>query len=809
MSRVRDFLSELKTRRVYRAAVVYGVVAWVVVQAAAIAVPELLLPAWITRAVILVALLGFPLVLVLAWAYDITPHGMQRAGEPATPASPPGPAAEGPDTAEGPDRAEVPAGFAGHWARPMVMAVAAVVVVGGIGAYALGGDGGRMPRGEALLTELSTLSQDGRYRAAFDMARRAEAAGEVIPDSLTVRFTDRLTVLSDPPSAAVHARRYVAGQAPDRSEWHELGRTPLRGVAIARGDYHVRLEVDGHTPVERIVSGARARALVGDRSAAELQLDVRLLPEGRTPEGMVFVPGGPYRIASRDLQSLTAELDDFFMDRYEVTNAAFAEFVDGGGYAHADYWSDLAAAEGGNAGAVLRHLVDRTGLPGPREWRGQRPPPGTDQHPVTGVSWYEASAYCRFRQGSLPTLFEWEKAARDGITSRAGIELPWGYVGPHDPGTDRANFDGTGTTPVGAYPFGLSAYGAHDMAGNAKEWLRNRSESGRAVTGGSWADPIYVFSEVGSMAGASASETVGFRCARSAADGRPSAGAQGDTALRLNIETPEYTPVDDATFRVLLSHYQYDSRPLNAVVEERLDMQAWTRERVRYDGPAGERVVAYLFVPKVGRPPFQTMVFVPNAAVFVGNNVAQVAEDVLGPLVRAGRALFTVVMEGMTEREYPVGYEWPATNSVAFRDQMVRRATELRLGLDYLETRPDIDAGALAYVGASWGAGSRLLFAAIDDRFRATVLIGAGIDERVHPTLPEASNINFAPRISGPKLVVNGAEDEEHPWRTRALPLWNLLTEPRELALFDGVGHFPPAELRVPAIREFLDRHLD
>jgi hypothetical protein len=55
---------------------------------------------------------------------------------------------------------------------------------------------------------------------------------------------------------------------------------------------------------------------------------------------------------------------------------------------------------------------------------------------------------------------------------------------------------------------------------------------------------------------------------------------------------------------------------------------------------------------------------------------------------------------------------------------------------------------------------------------------------------------------------VNGREDEEHPWLTRGLPLWNLLREPKELALFEGVGHVPPTEMRVPVIREFLDRHL-
>jgi len=534
---------------------------------------------------------------------------------------------------------------------------------------------------------------------------------------------------------------------------------------------------------------------------------VRLPRAGDVPAGMVHVPGDRYQIASRDLQSLTASLTDYFIDRLEVTNARFAEFVDAGGYERQEFWSDLAEAMGGGAAEVRRAFVDRTQLPAPRGWSGQQPPPELADHPVTGVSWYEAAAYCRFRGGRLPTLFEWERAARDGVWARQGIELPWGYVGPNEPATDRANFDGSGTTPVGTYPFGVSAYGALDMAGNAKEWLFNRSESGRAVTGGSYADPVYVFSEVGSVDAAAATPTVGFRCARTA-DGASSAGRQGDGPLRLAVETPVYEPVAETTFRALLSHYHYDPRPLEPVIEESIETPVWTRERITYNGPAGERVLAYLFLPRSGRPPYQTIVNVPSSAAFFGNNLANLAEESLGPLIRAGRAVFTVVMKGMTERPFSADFERPGSNTVAFRDLMVLHATELRLGLDYLETRDDIDTGALAYAGLSWGAGSRLVLAGVDDRFRAIVLVGAGIDERLHPTLPEASNVNFAPYIRAPKLIVNGRQDEEHPWRTRAEPLWNLLSEPKELALFDGVGHHPPDEMRIPAIRDFLDRHL-
>lgn len=801
MSRFSDFIQQLKQRRVYRAAVVYGVVAWVVVQAASILVPELMLPPWLTRAIIIVALLGFPIALVLAWAYDLTPEGVQRAAPPGGLPSTPNHVSVSQTTAS--------AGRRRPLLFPLLALGAVMVAAGGLAAYLIGsGPGIRVPRGDALLVQLDSLAEQGLYAQAFELAVRARDAGEVVPDSVAARYTDHLTVLSEPPGAVVRAVYHAGGDRFDDDDWIELGTTPLRGVAVARGDYFLRISADGYAPVERIASSRGFRSLRTERIGGEMQIDVRLLPAGRVPEGMVYVPGGLYRVASRDLQSLSTTLQEFFIDRHEVTSDAFAAFVDAGGYLDRAYWQDLAAVEGAAADSMRARFVDRTGLAGPRAWSGQKPPAGSEAHPVTEVSWYEAAAYCRFRRARLPTLFEWEKAARDGKVARGnGIELPWGYVGARDPATDRANFDGTGPMPVGSYPFGLSAYGAHDMAGNAKEWLRNRSESGRAVTGGSWADPIYVFSEVGSIDPTTTSPTIGFRCARSATDGED-ASLPDDAPLRLVAETPTYTPVDDATFRGLRAHYEYDPIPLEPVVESRTEGAAWTLERITYNGPAGERVLAYLFLPRTGTPPYQTLVYVPSSAAFFGNNSAALAERDLAPLIRAGRAVFTVVMKGMTEREYPPGHESPRTNSVAFRDEMVLRAIELRLGLDYLATRDDIDTDALAYVAVSWGAGSRLVFAAVDDRFRATILIGAGIDERVHPTLPEASNINFAPRIRGPKLVLNGREDEEHPWLTRGLPLWNLLTEPKELQLFDGGGHVPPIEQRVPAMLDFLERHL-
>ena len=81
------------------------------------------------------------------------------------------------------------------------------------------------------------------------------------------------------------------------------------------------------------------------------------------------------------------------------------------------------------------------GLAGPRTWSNQSFPDGKAEHPVTDITWYEAAAYAAFRGKQLPTIFQWEKAARNGYPAggrRPG--MPWGAFYPGDPLEDRANF---------------------------------------------------------------------------------------------------------------------------------------------------------------------------------------------------------------------------------------------------------------------------------------------------------------------------------------------------------------------------------
>ena len=143
----------------------------------------------------------------------------------------------------------------------------------------------------------------------------------------------------------------------------------------------------------------------------------------------------------------------FVVGRYPVTVAEYEAFLGAApeGYLDARHWDP--------AGWKWRAAAARTA---PEDWEDQRP---HRNRPVTGVSWYEAAAYCHWVGGRLPTEAEWEWVARGA----KGRKYPWGSEPPTD---GHANFGGrVGTpTPVGIYPGDVHEFEVRDLAGNVWEW---------------------------------------------------------------------------------------------------------------------------------------------------------------------------------------------------------------------------------------------------------------------------------------------------------------------------------------------------
>jgi len=106
-------------------------------------------------------------------------------------------------------------------------------------------------------------------------------------------------------------------------------------------------------------------------------------------------------------------LGDYLVDKHEVTNRQFKTFIDQGGYEKREYWTHSFKKDGRTIPweQAMAEFRDRTGRPGPATWEMSDYPDGRDDHPVGGVSWYEAAAYAEFVGKSLPTIYHWDWAA--------------------------------------------------------------------------------------------------------------------------------------------------------------------------------------------------------------------------------------------------------------------------------------------------------------------------------------------------------------------------------------------------------------
>jgi hypothetical protein len=423
---------------------------------------------------------------------------------------------------------------------------------------------------------------------------------------------------------------------------------------------------------------------------------------------------------------------------------------------------------------------------------------------VSGVTWYEAIAFAEWKGKKLPTIYQWEKAARPrpGRAMVFGTTLPWGTAPEGQNVVARANFAGAGTMPVDSMPFGISPWGAFHMAGNVAEWTRNPRPPGYVFRGGSWNDAIYSFGQPSSSPPFYSSPTLGFRCVKETVPGE-----EGEFALSSEDVSPRYTAVGDDEFAEFARRYEYPATPLGAEVVERKESADWVREKVRYFGAGQAPVHLYLYRPKGFSKP-QVIHFLPAGDVASGlRSVPDSIESLERhqALIRTGRALFVVLLEGYLER--PRSAPPPELYSPDFVDEMVKQATDLRRGLDYIQSRSDLDSERIGMLAPSAGSAPGVIVAALDRRYRAVVIVGGGIDPQEEQVRDPACRIHFAPRIAAPKLMLQGRYDESDPLIGEAMPLFALMKEPKKLEVYDGV-HVPPTDLMVRTVTRFFDEHL-
>ena len=609
---------------------------------------------------------------------------------------------------------------------------------------------------EIGVPEISRLYDEGKYGQAFALATRAEKAipGDPALAKLWRVTSFQLSIDTTSEGADVFRREY---DQPD-SSWELVGKTPVKNVRQPRGMFLWKVEKPGYETVLRTTPALVGRAFQVGTAENTIVLDeVAKIPAGMvrvSPKNYpktLFIPG------FEGMPEL--ELPDYWIDRYEVTNRQYKAFVDTGGYQKPEYWKfefvrDAKKLTWEEAMAQFRDAASR---PGPKDWLQGEYPKGQDDYPVAGISWYEAAAYAEFAGRSLPTIYHWNRAA--GPFSAAFI-VPLSNLGTN------------GVVPVGSKP-GVGPWGTYDMAGNVKEWTATEAEAGnRWVLGGAWDDPIYMFVDPDAQSPWLRAPNIGFRTVKYIdSKSVPTQAFAPVPSPRRDFS--KVKPASDQLFQAYRSMYSYDKGPLNASVEEVGDEDDWKVEKATYAaGYGNERAIAYLFLPKKAKPPYQAVLFFPGSNALLLRKFALYPTAALDAVLRSGRAVIYPIYKSTYERGDGMETDVPDTSS-NWRDHVVMWVKDAARALDYVDSRTDLDHTKIAYYGYSWGAVMGAIIPAVDSRIKVNVLALGGME--YSQSLPEVDKVNFLPRLTQPTLMLNGHYDFFFPVDSTQIPFYNLL----------------------------------
>ena len=596
-----------------------------------------------------------------------------------------------------------------------------------------------------------------RPLAAFLLLQKALTVAPADP-RLAQRFRS-LTLVSSIDSAPEGAKVAVQDYGAPDGPWLTLGTTPIRNARIPNGYFRWK-----------VAAGSGEPFITAPETKSQMTLTLPRAGDTLTAP----IPANRYGVGIGFIGWLGANLPAYDIDRYEVTNAEYQKFVDAGGYRNPQFWKAAFVKDGKalSREQAMEMFRDPTGRPGPATWEGGHFPQGRGNYPVSGISWYEASAYAVWAGKSLPAVLQWFQAVPyDTIVYRV----------------NQSNFDARGPVPVTSSG-GVGPFGTFGMNGNVREWCLNASVGGntgggktggdepggseRFILGGAWRTQTYGSYIPEALDPFDRSELNGFRCVRNRGPVPPGATAP---IVRRVRDFSKARAVSDDVFHAYELMYAYDGRPLEVQpARAAVKTSDWKMESFTIDaGYDNERLPLKVFIPANTRPPYQAVLFFPSARV----NTAPSSEN-LGDVnffdyvVQSGRVVVYPIYEGTYERQH----NRSLPGAIDSLQRVVRNSKEVRRAVDYLQTRPDVDKSALAYLGVSQGSAEGVMFMAMESRFRTAMLLDGGFF--MCNCVGAVDQVNFAPRVKIPVLMVNGRYDFMFPVKESQEPLFRMLGTP-------------------------------
>ena len=636
----------------------------------------------------------------------------------------------------------------------------------------------------------------GGLAPAYELAVQAE---KYIPDNqklldLISNISVVTSIESDPPGAPVYLKPYNE----PKSEWLYAGLTPIDSIRLARDFYRFKFEKDGYQTVHAVAT----TFFMSVDGWIPIPLKRTLIPDSLIPDDMVLVEGD---------DTEHGHIPDFYMDKYEVTNLQYKEFIAHGGYSDSIFWRQPLVRNGKTISwsDAMSSFTDATGRPGPATWQAGDYPEGQDNYPVSGICWYEAAAYAEYVGKRLPSITHWSRAA--SLDKAFGLLLFPTYLYP------MSNFSDKGPKSIGSND-GVNFYGVYDMAGNVREFCWNETSPGiRCVRGGAWDDAPYLTEVIGQASDFDRSPKNGFRCVRYLHENK--IPEQVFEPWEGYFKTWDYRNIQiasDEVFKIYKDQFSYERLPLNVKVEK-VDTSNtdWIVEKVSFDAAYNkERIYADLYLPRHVTKPYQTLIFFPGSMAIDFQSFEQdwLFSQLRSFIMKNGRAIMLPAYQGTYGRKVEDAMDIhvgkPTRRYVEYLIQVVK---DFRRSVDYLESRPDVDSEKIGYYGFSWGGLVSPVITSVEDRLKVSVIPLAGLRAGgildIHPA---ADPLNYVSHVKIPTLMLSGKYDPLFPYETVVKPMYELLGTPdndKMIKLYK-TDHFIPRNELIREILAWLDKYL-
>ncbi|RPG56947.1 MAG: hypothetical protein CBC56_001745 [Flavobacteriales bacterium TMED96] len=576
------------------------------------------------------------------------------------------------------------------------------------------------------------------------------------------------------------------------SLFRQIGFTPIDSFAVprVRNSYLLKLEHNGVNYIEKATFNHKYN----------LPVKKFKFPQNHK----AFLGKNFNRMWLQGVQFDDIKIEPFTISKFEVSNKEYQEFLDDGGYLNPKFWDFPITIDKRSYDfkSSMKLFTGKYGKSGPANWSYGKFPNGLENHPVTGISWFEAKAYAKYRNLDIPNVFQWLYASGTGFSGIYDSRV-----------IDNSNFNSNQMREV--TDARGSANGVNNIAGNVKEWLHNPFGNKRdeySILGGSYQEPSYYVKNYASLPPMDRSIGNGIRLVKNLTKNRKDRNKTlviPDFYRDITIE-PD---VSDEVFELFKSQFEYKKKELNVSTQIANNFkEGYTLEtfsmKTTYE--SRESLFGYIIYSNSYDDRYNPVIIVPSARAILNKTVDELPETILSQfkyLIDEGYAIFHPIYYNTYSRERAID-TWLPNESEEYKEMIIKWGQDYKRSLDYLQTRKDFKFENLSYYGYSLGSRYANIFLAIDKRVKSAFLVVGGL--RMQKSKKEIDEHYYLRRVQTPIFHIVGKLDATLGYEDVYLPWKKLvgtdLKDLRTLEL-DGFGHGIPKDTIVKYHKSWIEKY--